>query len=131
MSAKHNDLVKKIRLFLSENHILSIDTPTPGILYTKAGVPVRSTGKGKLDIHACAPIQTYDKDGTQRKTGLFIAIDAKIGKDKLKTEQLAYSKAVERHGGIAFAAYSVQDVYDILIQRGILDRETAIKPRGD
>ena len=128
MATQHNNLVKKIRLYLSQCGILSIDTPTPGLLFTKSGIPVKSTGKGKLDIHCCAPITVYDKDGSPHKIGVYIAIDAKVGKDRLHTEQLAYSKAVQRHGGIAFAAYSLTDVYETLIERGILDRQTAPVP---
>ena len=127
MSTKHDDLCRTIRLYLSQLNILSIDTPTPGLLFTKNGTPVRSTGKGKLDIHACAPITVYDKQGSPRKVGVFLAIDAKIGKDKLHTEQLSYKKAVDRHGGIAFAAYSLTDVYDELLKAGIID-ETNARP---
>jgi len=125
MSAKHNDLVREIRLYLSKVGILSIDTPTPGLLFTKDGRPVKSTGKGKLDLHACAPIkrggQTY---------GIFLAIDAKIGKDKLHNDQLNYARAVERHGGIAFAAYSVEDVKNILILKGVLNDDETLSCGG-
>ena len=127
MSAKHNDLVREIRLYLSSLNILSIDTPTPGLLFTKDGRPVKSTGKGKLDIHACAPMTVYDKDNAPKRIGVFVAIDAKIGKDKLHTEQLAYQRAVHNHHGIAFQAYNLTDVYDNLLKAGLID-ETIPRP---
>ena len=138
MSTKHDDLCRTIRLYLSQLDILSIDTPTPGLLFTKNGTPVRSTGKGKLDIHACAPLRFYDINGSPIRVfnkrgqeiievGQFIAIDAKIGRDKFKTDQASYAKAVKRHGGLAFAAYHIQDVYDELLKAGIID-ETIPRP---
>lgn len=48
-------------------------------------------------------------------------IDAKIGKDRLKPDQVRYAAAVERAGGIAFAAWSVDDVADRLRMEGLLD----------
>ena len=124
MSAKHDDLCKLIRLYLSQVGILSIDTPTHGILFDPRGKPVRSSGKGKLDIHACAPVTMYDKQGTPQLTGVYIAIDAKVGKDKLHDEQLNYAKAVNKRGGIAFQAYSVDDVRNMLILKGIISDDT-------
>jgi len=121
MAAKHNDLCKEIRLYLSSVGILSIDTPTPGLLFTKDQRPVKSTGKGKLDIHACAPLTLYDRQGSPRTIGVYIAIDAKVGKDRLHTDQLKYSQAVHRHGGLAFAAYSVDDVRKTLIKEGMIE----------
>ena len=108
MSQSHEDLVHEIRLYISEIGGLSIPTPTPGLLFDKVGRPVKIGRKGVLDIHACIK-------------GRYVAIDAKIGRDRLKREQLAYAKAVEAKGGIAFAAWSVDDVANRLKAEGLAD----------
>jgi hypothetical protein len=61
-----------------------------------------------LDIAACV-------------RGRFVAVDAKIGKDRLKGSQPKFAAAVERAGGIAFAAWSVDDVADRLRMEGLID----------
>lgn len=108
MSAKHEDLVKEIRLYISEIGGLSIKTETPGQLFDRNGRPVRIGRKGVLDIHACVK-------------GRFVAIDAKTGRDRLKREQLAYAEAVKAKGGLAFAAYSVADVAQAFKAEGLID----------
>ncbi len=52
--------------------------------------------------------------------GRFVAIDAKIGRDRLKPDQVNFSQAVERAGGIAFAAWSVDDVANRLRMEGLI-----------
>lgn len=108
MAQPHEDLVRSIRLYISEIGGLSIPTPTPGLLFDKWGKAVKIGRKGVLDIHACIK-------------GRYVAIDAKIGKDRLKREQAAYANAVEAKGGIAFAAWSVDDVANRLRMEGLLD----------
>jgi len=108
MSAAHNDLVRLIRVFISEIGGHSDEMETPGMLYDRRGNPVRIGKKGTLDIAATVK-------------GRSIRIDAKIGKDRLKPDQVRYAAAVERAGGIAFAAWSVDDVADRLRMEGLLD----------
>lgn len=107
MSIPHDDLVRKIRLYLSEIGALSVKIDTPGLLFDKAGRPVKLGRKGVLDIAACVKSR-------------FVAIDAKIGRDNLKPDQAKYAAAVERSGGVAFAAWSVDDVADRLRLEGLL-----------
>lgn len=107
MSVKHDDLVREIRLYLSEVGALSIKIDTPGLLYDKNGRPVKLGRKGVLDVAACLK-------------GRFLAIDAKIGRDNLKPDQRKYAHAVERAGGIAFAAWSVDDVANRLKFEGLV-----------
>ena len=107
MSVKHDDLVRAIRLYLSQIGALSVKVDTPGLLFDKAGRPVRLGRKGVMDIIACV-------------NGRFVAIDAKVGKDRLKPDQAKYAKAVDRAGGIAFAAWSVDDVALRLGAEGLL-----------
>jgi len=107
MSAAHDDLVKEIRIFISEIGGMSIHVETPGLLFDKNRRPVKVGKKGRLDIAAC--IKTR-----------FVAIDAKIGKDRLKPDQQKFAQAVIRAGGIAFPAYSVDDVRHRLTTEGLL-----------
>ncbi len=107
MSVKHDDLVRSIRLYISEIGGVSIKTDTPGLLFDKVGRPVKIGTKGVLDIHACIK-------------GRFVAIDAKIGRDQLKPDQRQYAHAVQTKGGIAFAAHSVDDVKNVLIAEGLV-----------
>ena len=107
MSAPHNDLVRTIRLYLSEIGAMSVPVDTPGLLYTRDGRPAKFGTKGALDISATVK-------------GRAVWIDAKIGRDRLKPEQAKFCAAVERAGGIAFAAWSVEDVADRLRMEGLL-----------
>jgi hypothetical protein len=107
MSAPHNDLVREIRLYLSEIGAVSVPVDTPGLLYTRHGVPAKFGVKGTLDIAA-----TFK--------GRAIWIDAKVGRDKLKPAQLKFCAAQERAGGIAFAAWSTADVAEKLTAEGLL-----------
>ncbi|MFX4084502.1 hypothetical protein ACKU27_05290 [Sphingobium yanoikuyae] len=106
MSVVHDDLVRSIRLYLSDVGGLSIHVETPGLLFDKNGRPVKIGKKGRLDICSCVK-------------GRFIAIDAKIGRDRLKPDQQKFAAAVEKAGGIAFAAWSVDDVKARLHAEGL------------
>lgn len=107
MSVLHDDLVREIRIYLSEIGALSIKIDTPGLLFDKFGKPIKIGRKGVLDIAACLKSR-------------FIAIDAKIGKDRLKPDQMKFANAVARAGGIAFAAWSVGDVESRLKGEGLI-----------
>ena len=108
MSAPHNDLVRKIRLYISEIGGVSVPVDTPGLLYTRDGLPAKFGVKGTLDIAATVK-------------GKPVWIDAKIGKDRLKPDQINFCNAQARAGGIAFAAWSVDDVRDRLKIEGLID----------
>lgn len=108
MSRAHDDLVNEIMLFISSIGGCCTQVDTPGLLFTRAGQPVRIGTKGVLDIEATVK-------------GRSVKIDAKTGKDRLKAEQAKYAAAVERAGGIAFAAWSVEDVRARLSKEGLID----------
>ena len=108
MSAPHNDLVRSIRLYLSEIGAMSVPVDTPGLLYTRDGRPAKFGVKGALDIAATIK-------------GRAVWIDAKIGRDRLKPDQMKFAAAQERAGGIAFAAWSIEDVADRLRMEGLID----------
>lgn len=107
MSARHNDLVRLIRLFISEIGGVSVPVDTPGLLYTRDGRPAKFGVKGTLDIAATV-------------NGRAVWIDAKIGRDHLKPAQTRFVEAIERAGGVAFAAWSVDDVRDRLTREGLI-----------
>lgn len=107
MSRPHTDLVNEIRLFLSSVGAMSIPVDTPGLLYTKQGIPAKFGTKGALDIAATIK-------------GRAVWIDAKTGRDRLKPAQVKFCEAQERAGGIAFAAWSVEDVANRLRMEGLL-----------
>ncbi len=107
MSAPHTDLVNSIRLFISEIGGMSVPVDTPGLLYTRDGRPAKFGTKGALDIAATVK-------------GRAIWIDAKTGSDRLKADQIKFANAQARAGGIAFAAWSVEDVANRLKIEGLL-----------
>lgn len=107
MSGPHTDLVNEIRLYLSEIGAVSVPVDTPGLLYTRDGRPAKFGTKGALDIAATLK-------------GRALWIDAKIGKDRLKPAQVKFCQAQERAGGIAFAAWSVDDVANRLRMEGLI-----------
>jgi len=108
MSARHTDLVNEIRLFISEIGGFSVPVDTPGLLYTRDGRPAKFGTKGALDIAATV-------------RGRAVWIDAKTGSDRLKPDQIKFANAVNRAGGIAFAAYSTDDVANRLKMEGLID----------
>lgn len=108
MSQPHNDLVRAIRIYLSEIGAISVPVDTPGLLYTRDGIPAKFGVKGTLDIAATLK-------------GRAIWIDAKISKDRLKPAQIKFCEAQARAGGIAFAAWSVDDVANRLRMEGLID----------
>lgn len=107
MSAPHTDLVNNIRVFISEIGGMSVPVDTPGLLYTRDGRPCKFGIKGALDIAATIK-------------GRAVWIDAKTGNDRLKADQIKFANAQSRAGGIAFAAWSVEDVANRLKVEGLL-----------
>lgn len=108
MSTAHTDLVNRIRLYLSEIGAMSVPVDTPGLLYTRDGRPAKFGTKGALDIAATIH-------------GRAVWIDAKTGRDRLKPDQVKFCQAQEKAGGIAFAAWSVDDVANRLRVEGLID----------
>jgi hypothetical protein len=107
MSRPHTDLVNRIRLYISQIGGVSTPIDTPGLLYTRDGRPAMFGTKGALDIAATIK-------------GRAVWIDAKTGRDRLKPAQQKFAAAQEKAGGIAFAAWSVEDVAKRLQAEGLL-----------
>lgn len=103
----HTDLVNAIRLYISEIGGMSVPVDTPGLLYTRDGRPAKFGTKGALDIAATI-------------RGRAVWIDAKTGSDRMKADQIKFANAQSRAGGIAFAAWSVDDVADRLRMEGLV-----------
>lgn len=108
MSAAHTNLVNEIRIYISSVGGVATPVDTPGLLFTRDGQPVKLGRKGALDIAATIK-------------GRSVWIDAKIGKDRLKPDQVKFANAQARAGGVAFAAWSVEDVANRLRMEGLVD----------
>ena len=108
MSAHHDDLVRSIRLYISKIGGVTVGVDTPGLLFDRNGKPRRVGVKGTLDIAATIK-------------GRAVWVDAKTGKDRLKPEQVNFCNAQSKAGGIAFAAWSVDDVAARLAMEGLID----------
>lgn len=106
MSQPHTDLIHAIRLYISQIGGMSIPVDTPGLLYTRQGIPAKFGTKGALDIAATVK-------------GRAVWIDAKTGRDRLNPAQVKFCHAQEAAGGIAFAAWSVADVEARLKAEGL------------
>jgi hypothetical protein len=106
MSRPHDDLVNAIMLYISSIGGCCTKVDTPGLLFSRDGKPVKIGTKGVLDIEATIK-------------GRSVKIDAKVGKDRMRTEQINFARAVERAGGVAFAARSVADVEMRLKEEGL------------
>ena len=66
--------------------------------------------KGTADIHACKMVG-YNLNFL--KTGLFVAIEVKIGRDKLSEAQEYYRECVQKAGGV----YMVVHTWDEFIEK--------------
>lgn len=108
MTQRHTDLIREIRLYISEIGGMSVPVDTPGLLYTRHGTPAKFGTKGALDIAATIK-------------GRAVWIDAKTGKDRLSPAQAKFCAAQQKAGGIAFAAKSVDEVRFHLMAEGLID----------
>ena len=98
MNRKEQDIQKDILDFLRSIGYLAIKQNNIGI-YARAGVP---------DIIACS------------NEGKFIGIEVKRPGQKPKPIQDAFLDAINKIGGVAFCATSVDDVKVNLIERGVI-----------
>lgn len=72
---------------------------------TQAGCKVWSNSAGRFRGYQIGLKGVPDIIGLHLRSGLFVAVDAKTGKDTLSTEQAAFLSSVHRAGGFAFAAW--------------------------
>lgn len=88
--------------------------------YAHVGTVVGKTKAGYLILRGAHPIRAglVPKGASDligiTNTGRFISIEVKAGKDTLKPHQRKWLEMIEKMGGIAGVAKSVQDVTDLL-----------------
>ena len=91
-----NDLTQKILLFFFNNKIFAWRASTTGIFDQRRGIYRFSPKKGVADVLAVC-------------RGRLIAIEIKIGKDKLSPEQKGFIESVNRAGGYATTISSYEE----------------------
>ena len=74
--------------------------------------------KGRRRAIRMAPAGTSDILACLKPTGKFMAVEAKRGKNKATEAQSEFLRAIERIGGIAVVAYSVDDVIRAIEEGG-------------
>lgn len=102
----HNDLVREILLYLAPFG-LCWENRT-GALPRADGGLMRFGLKGSADILACIK-------------GRFVAVEVKVGTDRLRKEQKAFAEAVARNDGVVILARSVEDVAVNLLAHGLVE----------
>lgn len=93
-----NDIQCTILDYLSYRDIFHYRNNTSGIYVQKTGSYRPSHSKGASDIIGCT------------KAGRFLAIEVKQPGKKPTPEQKEFIEKVNASGGLAFVAYSVEDV---------------------
>ena len=99
----HSELVNRILAYLSPMGLCWSNNT--GALKDGNGRLVRYGLKGSADILACIK-------------GRFVAIEVKVGRDRLRPVQKAFAEAVARNGGVVILARSLEDVAVNLIAHG-------------
>lgn len=102
----HSDLVNEILLYLAPLGLCWNNNT--GAFRNPAGQLVRFGLKGSADILACIK-------------GRFVAIEVKVGRDRLRPAQKAFAEAVVRSGGIVILARSLEDVAVNLLAHGLVE----------
>jgi ketopantoate reductase len=115
-SGSANELTKAILRYLNLNSFFCWRNNTVGIWDEKKGIFRKNAGlNGIADII-----------GIEKKTGRFLAIEVKFGKDEMSYEQLAFMSEIERAGGIAIVARSIDDVIDGINKKQCETTDTSI-----
>lgn len=103
-----NGVTKAILTYLNASGFFAWRNNTTGIYDTKKKIFRKNHGlNGVSDIL-----------GIHKKSGLFIAIEVKAGKDKVSPEQEHFLKQIEKFGGYALVAREIKDVIEYLEERG-------------
>lgn len=102
----HSDLVNEILLYLAPLGLCWNNNT--GALQDRTGRLVRYGLKGSSDILACIK-------------GRFVAIEVKVGRDRLRPEQKAFAEIVARNGGVVILASSLEDVAVNLVAHGLVE----------
>lgn len=97
-SLSEKEIQKSILDYLTYKKFIPIKFNNVGIFIKSTGSYIPPRNKGISDILACSP------------TGTFWAIEVKAGYNKPSPEQVAFIETIRKNKGIAFVAYSLQDV---------------------
>lgn len=99
--SKATVLTNEIIDYLFRNSVYAWRASSVGVFDAAKGGYRTSAKKGVADIL-----------GIQGGTGRLIAIEVKIGKDKLSVEQKGFLKNVEHYGGITYVAKDLLEFQD-------------------
>jgi hypothetical protein len=92
MPSKANDLTRQILLFLYRNNVYAWRQNTGGVFDPSSGRFRTAPKKGVSDILGILP------------TGRLIAVEVKVGKDKLRPEQEGFLANIAHNNGVAIVA---------------------------
>jgi hypothetical protein len=106
-----NEIMKKIQIQMStlSNRVWRNNS---GLFYTKMGTPVRcGLCVGSSDLIGYAPVKiTADMIG--KTVAVFLAIECKSRRGREEQDQIAFALAVQKAGGCAFFARSVEEAVE-------------------
>lgn len=102
----HSDLVNEILLYLAPLGLCWKNNS--GALKDNQDRLVRYGLKGSTDILACIK-------------GRFVAVEVKVGRDRLRPAQKTFAEAVARNNGVVILARSVEDVAVNLFAHGLIE----------
>ena len=109
---EHSNLMRKIRLQAADmGHTLFPNQRYKGPIVRKGKITDAWADCGLCD-------GALDLIGYTNR-GRFLTIDAKVGKDKPRPDQIGFANAVKASGGIAGFAWSVKDFIDIMTEQDI------------
>jgi hypothetical protein len=115
----HGDLIEEILRLAPDHDARLFKNPSGVAVYKKEGrtwrVPygVGPHGGGGHDVIGWRSV-VITPDMVGRRLPVFASIDAKVGDDRLSEQQIKWGNWVDRAGGLAGEARSLQDAIDIL-----------------
>lgn len=109
MAHKHKELLEKIMLLASKLFRAPLFPNNVGLYFTRAGTPIvcgllegSSDGIGYLPV-----VITPEMVG--KKVAIFLGVEVKTGRDKLKPKQILFMDTVNANGGIALCARTEEE----------------------
>ena len=99
---RERDIQNVIKTYLEVRGFLVVKYPSVGIWKQNTQSYIPLARRGVSDLLACSPV------------GEFVGIEVKAGYNKPTEEQTDFIREVTKRKGIAFVAYSLEDVIDKL-----------------
>ena len=110
---KESNTQKLVMLAMSDEGALVWRNNT-GVLRNEAGIPIRfGLCKGSSDLICITPV-VVTQDMVGSTIGVFTAVEVKTLKGRVSPEQQTFIDAVNKAGGIAGVARSVEDALELL-----------------